>query len=185
MAEDKKIVTKKTAAKAAATTKKVAAKATTTGAGTEPVKPPVGAKKTVAKPATPKPAAAPAAQPAPAPKPATASPAPRMSSPPPAKKTVSRKTVAKKAPAPAASPAPTPAASRAAPSPQPPLEEKPVSFQQLGKVTPEQRLDMIREAAYYRAEKRDFAPGNDAEDWAEAEREIDELIAKAQKIYGV
>jgi hypothetical protein len=103
-----------------------------------------------------------------------------MSNPPPAKKTVSRKTVAKKAPTPAASPAPAPAA----PRPQRSLEEKPVSFQHLAKVTPEQRLDMIREAAYFKAEKRNFAPGNDAEDWAEAEREIDELIAKARKIYG-
>jgi hypothetical protein len=180
MAEDKKIVTKKTAAKPAVTTKKVVAKATATGAGKAPIKPPVSAKKTVARPAAPKPAAAPAAKPTPAPKPVTASPAPRMSNPPPAKKTVSRKTVAKKAPTPAASPAPAPAA----PRPQRSLEEKPVSFQHLAKVTPEQRLDMIREAAYFKAEKRNFAPGNDAEDWAEAEREIDELIAKARKIYG-
>jgi hypothetical protein len=31
---------------------------------------------------------------------------------------------------------------------------------------------MIREAAYYRAEKRGFAPGHEFLDWLEAEREI-------------
>jgi hypothetical protein len=69
-------------------------------------------------------------------------------------------------------------------SPQPPLEEKPVGFQHLAKITPEERMDMIREAAYFKAERRNFTPGNDAQDWADAEREIDELIAKAQQIYG-
>lgn len=31
---------------------------------------------------------------------------------------------------------------------------------------------LIAEAAYYRAEKRDFAPGNERQDWFEAEAEI-------------
>ncbi|MGR8935996.1 MAG: DUF2934 domain-containing protein [Gammaproteobacteria bacterium] len=31
---------------------------------------------------------------------------------------------------------------------------------------------MIAEAAYYKAEKRRFAPGNDLSDWLEAEQEI-------------
>jgi hypothetical protein len=65
-----------------------------------------------------------------------------------------------------------------------PLEEKPVSLQHLAKVSAEQRLDMIREAAYFKAEQRNFAPGNDEQDWADAEREIDELLAKARQIYG-
>jgi len=30
----------------------------------------------------------------------------------------------------------------------------------------------IAEAAYYRAEKRGFAPGHEVEDWLEAEKEI-------------
>jgi hypothetical protein len=51
-------------------------------------------------------------------------------------------------------------------------------------VTPEQRLAMIKEAAYFKAEKRGFSGGNDADDWADAEREIDELLAKARSIYG-
>jgi hypothetical protein len=32
--------------------------------------------------------------------------------------------------------------------------------------------EMIREAAYYRAEKRGFAPGLEAEDWLQAEAEV-------------
>ena len=32
--------------------------------------------------------------------------------------------------------------------------------------------EMICEAAYYRAEKRGFTPGLEAEDWLEAEREV-------------
>jgi hypothetical protein len=37
---------------------------------------------------------------------------------------------------------------------------------------------MIEEAAYYKAEKRNFEPGFEAEDWVEAEREVDEKIGK-------
>jgi hypothetical protein len=110
----------------------------------------------------------------------TAAPAPKKPSPPPAKKTVARKTVANKAPATEASPV-TPSPQ---PSPQPPLAEKPVSLQHLAKVSPDERLAMINEAAYFKAENRNFAPGHESEDWAEAEREIDELLAQAKKIYG-
>ncbi|MBO8086494.1 MAG: DUF2934 domain-containing protein [Marichromatium sp.] len=39
---------------------------------------------------------------------------------------------------------------------------------------------MIREAAYYKAERRGFAPGHEREDWVEAEREIDAMLAHAQ-----
>lgn len=72
-----------------------------------------------------------------------------------AKKTTTKKTVAKKA---GTSRAPTP----------------------MGSVTPEQRYKMIQDAAYYRAEKRGFAPGHEQEDWAAAEREVEELL-RAQK----
>jgi len=41
---------------------------------------------------------------------------------------------------------------------------------------PEEREYMISEAAYYRAERRGFAPGNEMEDWLQAETEIDSLI---------
>ena len=39
-------------------------------------------------------------------------------------------------------------------------------------ITAEQRYRMIAEAAYYIAEKRSFAPGDPAKDWAEAEAQI-------------
>ncbi len=62
---------------------------------------------------------------------------------------------AKAAATPAAKPAPTAAAPVAA------------------KLDPAQRQRMIAEAAYYLAEKRGFAPGHDAADWAAAEKQID------------
>ena len=64
------------------------------------------------------------------------------------------------------------------------LSDNQGSLRQLATVSPAARLDMIREAAYYKAEKRNFAPGHDAEDWALAEREIDELIARAKVMTG-
>ena len=44
-------------------------------------------------------------------------------------------------------------------------------------VTPEQRLQMIAEAAYFRAEARGFAPGHETEDWLAAEAEVDRLLS--------
>jgi hypothetical protein len=35
---------------------------------------------------------------------------------------------------------------------------------------------MISEAAYYRPERRGFTPGNEMEDWLQAETEVDSLI---------
>ena len=43
---------------------------------------------------------------------------------------------------------------------------------------PEQRAALIAEAAYFRAEKRGFAPGHEAEDWLAAEAEVDALLLK-------
>jgi Protein of unknown function (DUF2934) len=40
------------------------------------------------------------------------------------------------------------------------------------------RLDMIRDAAYFRAQARGFAPGEETDDWLAAEQEIDELIVR-------
>lgn len=42
----------------------------------------------------------------------------------------------------------------------------------------EQRLEMIRLAAYVRAERRGFVGGSPVEDWLEAEREIDARLAR-------
>ena len=38
---------------------------------------------------------------------------------------------------------------------------------------------MVAEAAYYRAEKRGFAPGKELDDWLEAEKEIEALTRAA------
>jgi hypothetical protein len=43
-------------------------------------------------------------------------------------------------------------------------------------LTPEQRYQMIAEAAYFRAEKRGFVGGDVAHDWIEAEAEIDSIL---------
>ena len=42
----------------------------------------------------------------------------------------------------------------------------------------EQRLAMVSEAAYYRAEKRNFESGHELEDWLAAEHEIDALPSR-------
>lgn len=43
-------------------------------------------------------------------------------------------------------------------------------------VTPEERYQMIAEAAYYHAESRSFVMGDPAQDWLEAEAEIDRIL---------
>ena len=47
-------------------------------------------------------------------------------------------------------------------------------------VNPEQRAALIAEAAYFRAEKRGFAPGHEHEDWLAAESEVDRGLLKPQ-----
>jgi hypothetical protein len=46
------------------------------------------------------------------------------------------------------------------------------------RVTAEKRLELIREAAFLRAEKRDFRDGSPVEDWLAAEKEIDKGLRK-------
>ena len=45
-------------------------------------------------------------------------------------------------------------------------------------VSPEERLEMIAEAAYYRAEQRGFDPYDQVKDWLEAEKIVDEMLDK-------
>lgn len=45
-----------------------------------------------------------------------------------------------------------------------------------GCVSPEERVRLIAEAAYFRAERRGFAEGDALEDWIAAEAEIDALL---------
>lgn len=47
------------------------------------------------------------------------------------------------------------------------------------KMVPEQRRDLIAQAAYFIAERRGFAPGNEIEDWLQAEAEIDACMKAA------
>jgi len=44
-------------------------------------------------------------------------------------------------------------------------------------ITPEERAHLIAEAAYYRAEARGFAPGNEVGDWLAAEHDVDVRIS--------
>jgi hypothetical protein len=46
-------------------------------------------------------------------------------------------------------------------------------------ITAAERVRMIETAAYYRAERRGFVTGHEAEDWLSAEAEIDALIGGA------
>lgn len=43
----------------------------------------------------------------------------------------------------------------------------------------EERRKMVAEAAYYRAQRRDFASGDELNDWLEAEKEIDQQLANS------
>lgn len=43
-------------------------------------------------------------------------------------------------------------------------------------ITSEERWKMIAIAAYHKAEQRGFAPGSELQDWAEAEKEVDEPL---------
>ncbi|MBV8145178.1 MAG: DUF2934 domain-containing protein [Gammaproteobacteria bacterium] len=47
-------------------------------------------------------------------------------------------------------------------------------------ITPEARHALIAQAAYLRAERRGFTPGQEAEDWLAAEAEIDALLRVEQ-----
>lgn len=77
---------------------------------------------------------------------------------------------AKKAPVPAKAPA-KPA--ETAPAPAKPAAKKPAAKAPAkAMVSAEERYRMIAEAAYFIAEKRGFAPGNHAADWAQAESDI-------------
>ena len=40
-------------------------------------------------------------------------------------------------------------------------------------ISADERARLVAEAAYYRAESRGFAPGNEVADWLAAEREVD------------
>jgi hypothetical protein len=43
-------------------------------------------------------------------------------------------------------------------------------------IDPEQRRHLITQGAYFRAEKRNFAPGFEIQDWLSAEAEVDSML---------
>ncbi len=47
-------------------------------------------------------------------------------------------------------------------------------------VDPERRAACIAEAAYYRSERRGFAPGHELHDWLDAEAEIDSGLLRGR-----
>jgi len=44
------------------------------------------------------------------------------------------------------------------------------------RIDPAERQQLIAERAYFRAEKRGFAPGGELQDWFEAEAEIEQVF---------
>jgi hypothetical protein len=55
----------------------------------------------------------------------------------------------------------------------PPRNFDPLRFCVLPRVTAEQREQWIATAAYFRAQRRGFTPGQEAADWLAAEAELD------------
>ena len=46
------------------------------------------------------------------------------------------------------------------------------------RVSEEERRNMIARAAYFRAERRNFAPGEELQDWVAAEAEVDRELER-------
>jgi Protein of unknown function (DUF2934) len=59
--------------------------------------------------------------------------------------------------------------------------EVPPASAELTSITRSDRQAMIATAAYYRAEKRHFAPGGELEDWIGAESEVDALLMLGER----
>lgn len=56
------------------------------------------------------------------------------------------------------------------------VPERPEQRTGSGLAAGEERCRLIAEAAYYRAQARGFAPGQEIEDWLQAEAEIDRML---------
>jgi hypothetical protein len=53
-----------------------------------------------------------------------------------------------------------------------------------GFVDPGQRTALISKAAYFRAQRRGFAPGHEMEDWLAAEAEVDSQLLRGAPLSG-
>jgi hypothetical protein len=62
--------------------------------------------------------------------------------------------------------------------------ESPLSSRESMVSAPEFIEQKIAETAYFKAEKRGFAPGFEVEDWLEAEREVKDGFLDAQQTVG-
>ena len=82
----------------------------------------------------------------------------------------------------AAAPAARPVAKPAARPAKPTAPAKTAARKKAAPAVParDERDTMVRMAAYFRAEQRGFAPGNEWEDWLAAEAEIDALVGTAK-----
>ena len=58
-----------------------------------------------------------------------------------------------------------------------PLRFNPLRFSLPPPMSLEERRRLIAQAAYLRAERRNFEPGHEVEDWLAAEKEVDLRIA--------
>ena len=74
-------------------------------------------------------------------------------------------------------PTAAPARKRASPKSSVPSRKKAQPFTQF--VDLEQRVALIAEAAYFRAQTRGFAAGGETEDWLAAEAEVDAKLLRA------
>lgn len=101
----------------------------------------------------------------------------------PVKAVAAKKPAAKKAVKPAApvevKPAVAPAkpAAKAAAKPKAPAKPKVAPAAKVATLSLEQRNHYVQVAAFYIAERRGFAAGDPAADWAAAEEEVSRLIA--------
>lgn len=76
--------------------------------------------------------------------------------------------------------APAPLVDKSTSGPANPRKSPPVVMPPRAKLTPEARHALIAEAAYLRAERRGFVPGEETEDWLAAEVEVDALLKAGQ-----
>lgn len=61
----------------------------------------------------------------------------------------------------------------------------PLRFSPPRAVSADERHAMVALEAYLHAERRGFEPGNEAQDWAAAEAEVDARLAHARKLTGL
>ena len=85
------------------------------------------------------------------------------------KKSVSKKTVAKKQAVAKKATAKKAVAKKA-------VSKKPAEPAKKTLVSPRERYEMIATMAYYRAEQRNFAPGDAERDWYECEKIVDKML---------